>query len=92
MNPRVKLKKNCLKAQVLSSDGSTYYNVQYKGSGDMEPDYGGIWECDCPAGQHGRMCRHVKLVSNIIDDMEGYEPENYLHEFETGEFILVDEL
>lgn len=61
--------------QVPSSDGSKNYTVKYCGSGDADPDYISLWECNCPAGQHGKTCKHVKLVASAndkINDELGY--------------------
>jgi hypothetical protein len=52
---------------VKSTSGNTY-TVKYCGSGDGDPDYVALWECDCPAGQHGRDCKHVKAVIQYVDN------------------------
>jgi hypothetical protein len=57
---------------VKSSSGNSY-TVQYAGSGDGDPDYCSLWECDCPAGQHGKLCKHVNAVIDFIDS----EDEDY---------------
>jgi len=46
---------------VLSDSGSTY-QVRYMGSGDGDPEYIALWECTCPAGTLGKICKHVKAV------------------------------
>lgn len=28
------------------------------------------WACSCPAGQHGRMCKHVRAVIELVDGDE----------------------
>lgn len=43
---------------VLSDSGCTY-TIRYAGSGDADPEYVGLWECDCPAGKRGIDCRHM---------------------------------
>lgn len=53
--------------KVLSTSGNTY-TVKYCGSGDGDPEYVALWECDCPAGQHGRDCKHVAAVTRYGDD------------------------
>jgi uncharacterized Zn finger protein len=52
--------------QVPSSDGSKNYTVSYRGYRGGG-DFVNTWECDCPAGQHGRNCKHVKLVVNTTN-------------------------
>jgi len=35
------------------------YHITFTGRGDCgEP----LWECNCPAGQHGHECKHLRLV------------------------------
>lgn len=43
----------------VESDSGKTYHITYAGSGDADPDYVALWECDCPAGQHGRDCKHL---------------------------------
>ena len=50
--------------KVLSDSGHTYH-VRYCGSGDADPEYVALWECDCPAGQHGRDCKHIAAVGEF---------------------------
>jgi hypothetical protein len=70
------LKKNKLRSVTISEDGNSYtvesasgstYTVAYAGCTD--DGHGNLWECDCPAGQHGRQCRHLKAVLAIQDDL-----------------------
>jgi uncharacterized Zn finger protein len=51
---------------VKSSSGDTEYTVRYSGRGD---DSAVLWTCTCPAGQHGRTCKHVRLIAAINDDV-----------------------
>ena len=44
---------------VLSDSGRTYV-VWDAGCEDAE--HGGGMHCDCPAGKHGRTCKHVRAV------------------------------
>jgi len=53
--------------RVESNSGNTY-TVKYCGSGDGDPEYCALWECDCPAGQYGRTCKHVKAVTALVDE------------------------
>jgi len=59
------------KYQIESDSGKTY-TIRYSGSGDADPDYVACWECDCPAGQHGRDCKHMNefLASGIANQEE----------------------
>ncbi len=52
---------------VESGSGNTY-RVSYCGSGDGDPEYCATWECDCPAGRHGRMCKHIQAVAVVSND------------------------
>jgi len=52
---------------VESSSGNTY-TVRYCGSGDGDPDYVALWECDCPAYKfRSGSCKHIQAV---IDSCE----------------------
>jgi len=53
--------------EVVSDSGSTY-TVRYCGSGDGDPEYVALWECNCPAGRHGRDCKHRRAVCAVADD------------------------
>lgn len=46
--------------EVESSDGKTRYHVVFAGCGDSDGVF--LWECDCPAGIHGRHCKHIDAV------------------------------
>ena len=52
---------------VLSDSGSTY-TVRYMGSGDGDSEYVALWECDCPAGKHGKFCKHIAAVAAVASD------------------------
>jgi len=58
--------------QVHSESGHTY-TVRYCGSGDGDPEYTALWECDCPARTEA--CRHITAVIDFMDtqDDEAYE-------------------
>ncbi len=50
------------------------YTIRFMGRTD-DGD-GLLWECDCPAGEHGKECKHVKLVwsaNNEYCDAMGYD-------------------
>lgn len=46
-----------------NSDGTKNYIVKYVGCSD--DGFGNLWECDCPAGLHGKECKHLKLIIEI---------------------------
>ena len=50
----------------VKSTSGNIYTVKYCGSDDGDPDYVALWECNCPAGQHGRDCKHVKAVVQYV--------------------------
>ena len=54
---------------VFSASGQQY-EIRYSGSGDADPDYVALWECNCPAGQHGQTCKHLTafLESRLTED------------------------
>lgn len=58
--------------EVQSDSGATYH-ITYAGSGDGDPEYIALWECSCPAGQHGRDCKHLKhfLESRLTETEDG---------------------
>ena len=61
---------------VISPSGNTY-RVGYCGSGDADPDYVALWECDCPAGKHGKSCKHLSAVLIATDeDAVNFCPNN----------------
>jgi len=41
----------------VESDSGKLYTVAFAGSPDEHVD---TWSCDCPAGRHGRDCKHVR--------------------------------
>ena len=43
--------------------------------------------CDCPAGSHGRSCKHTGILNSWID--AGANPFSYYDE-ETPEFVTLD--
>ena len=54
--------------RVRSSDGTRNYSVQFAGRG--ESDGVSLWTCDCPAGQHGKTCKHINLVGDICGRLD----------------------
>jgi len=54
----------------VESDSGNVYIVTYKGFGDGDPDVVRLWECTCPAGRHGKMCKHVQAVAVYAADLE----------------------
>lgn len=61
---------------VPSSDGQSKYTVRFEGSPEtMRPEVR-TWSCTCPAGEHGKTCKHINRVANASDavcDAFGYE-------------------
>ena len=64
---------------VLSDSGNVYH-ITYAGSGDADPEYVALWECDCPAAQHGQTCKHLKgfLGSRLMDVGDPYYDDDDL--------------
>ena len=58
--------------EVESESGNTY-TVRYAGSGDGDSKYVACWECSCPAGSHGRHCKHVDAVGAVVDAQDDDE-------------------
>lgn len=54
---------------VLSPSGRTY-TVSYCGSGDADPDYVALWECNCPAGRYGKDCTHLRAFIAVHRRLE----------------------
>jgi hypothetical protein len=52
---------------VLSTSGNVY-TVTYRGSGDGDPEHVALWGCNCPAGQHGRECKHVRAAARFCSE------------------------
>lgn len=44
----------------VESDSGSTYRIRYVGSGDADPDYVSLWQCDCPAGSRRRECKHMR--------------------------------
>ena len=55
----------------VESNSGNVYEVEYRGFGDGDPDVVRLWNCTCPAGQYGRMCKHIKAVIAKIEEDEG---------------------
>jgi len=53
----------------IEKSSGEFYLVKYQGSGDGDPDYCGLWGCNCPAGQHGRHCKHIDMVSRYLSNI-----------------------
>ena len=45
---------------VVASDSGKTYEITYAGCGDADPEFVSLWDCSCPAGRHGRDCKHVR--------------------------------
>jgi hypothetical protein len=60
---------------VTSPSGNTY-QVTFCGSGDGDPDIVRLWECNCPAGQHGKPCKHIAAVIAMVDEDEDIDHYN----------------
>lgn len=52
----------------VASDSGRTYRVRFCGSGDGDPEFVALWECDCEAGHHGRICKHVRAVTAVASD------------------------
>lgn len=64
----------------ITGDGETWrvhsasghdYTVRYCGSGDGDPEYIAIWECDCPAARYrpNDLCKHIRAVIEFEDNL-----------------------
>ena len=51
---------------VQSPSGNTY-TVKYCGSGDGDPEFVALWECNCPAGTYRGTCKHINAVSQFCE-------------------------
>jgi len=50
------------------------YTIRFEGR--SEDGFAKLWSCDCPAGAHGRDCKHVRQVMDANDaicDELGYD-------------------
>ena len=52
---------------VPSSDGTQSYTVRFVGR--TEDGCGLLWDCDCPAGRHGKTCKHVHRVGDAASEV-----------------------
>ncbi|GEM_PF-2701733 len=39
------------------------YTIRFVRRGD---DGESLWECDCPAGKYGHMCKHMRTVTDAV--------------------------
>jgi hypothetical protein len=69
---KIHLNRDWNEAAVISDSGHEYH-VTYQGSGDADPEYVALWECDCPAGAHGKMCKHIRAVAGIVNSLADYQ-------------------
>lgn len=85
---KAKIRTNFLEAKVQSSNGIDWYDLKYDIPENQEEETNDeqerIWICSCPAGQHGRLCKHVKLVSDIVESLK-----NYTDELALGNIVFV---
>lgn len=51
---------------VLSDSGSTYHLTFQSRPEFMNEDVA-LWECDCPAGLHGKPCKHIRNMPAYED-------------------------
>ncbi|MFA5715923.1 MAG: SWIM zinc finger family protein [Candidatus Paceibacterota bacterium] len=65
---------------IVSDSGHTYV-VRYEGCPDAD-GIANLWSCTCPAGQHGRDCKHLRAVLAATLDEYG-DPIEY----EVGETV-----
>jgi len=58
----------------VESDSGSRYEIRYAGTGDdAEVD---LWTCSCPAGRHGRTCKHLRAFWEwLADERERIEAE-----------------
>ena len=54
-------------AYTVDSDSGATYAVRYMGTADGDENTA-LWECNCMAGKHGRMCKHVRAVIAAAND------------------------
>lgn len=50
------------------------YTIRF--TGRTEDGFACLWECDCPAGRHGKPCKHWRQVASAVGamcDEFGYE-------------------
>ena len=52
---------------VPSSTGQSHHTVRYCGSGDADPEYVALWECDCDGYKYHGDCKHITLINRIND-------------------------
>lgn len=43
------------------------YEVRFEGRGDDDGER--LWTCNCPAGEHGRTCRHINILGAALDEL-----------------------
>ena len=60
----------------VQSDSGSVYHITYAGCGDADPDYVALWECDCPAGRHGKDCKHITRFLEMMDAGEFEDSNN----------------
>jgi len=56
--------------EVRSDSGATYEITEQSArfGYEYDPEYMWLWACDCPAGQHGRDCKHLRAFLARLDN------------------------
>jgi uncharacterized Zn finger protein len=58
---------------LVESDSGARYHITFAGSPD---EHVNTWSCDCPAGSHGRPCKHIRaFLASRLMDVEAYDPD-----------------
>lgn len=47
------------------------YQIKYAGSGDADPEYVALWDCNCPAARHDKSCKHLRAF--LASRLTGYD-------------------
>ena len=55
----------------VESTSGNVYSITYAGCGDGDPEFVALWKCDCPAGRHGRSCKHLAQFLATKNTIEG---------------------
>ena len=61
----------------IKSNSGKIYNITYAGSGDADPEYVALWECNCPGYKYRGNCKHMtEFLDSAITNDEDEEENN----------------
>ena len=60
---------------IVHSDSGTTYHVRFRTKLDEAGCLYFTWQCDCPAGRYGKICRHIQSVEQQTEPVDDQAAE-----------------